>query len=136
MTPPSPPSSWSSTHHQCNLGSGRPSLCQVKGSFPGFVVINLARRMCFHVNTSQHVERCRLRSAVHYLRNYRDDTIGMILSADVSEQQQVAIIQCANGPWALSDKVRFHTARAILDRLLRLVITKYDHVTFWRGKSE
>ncbi len=99
-------------------------------------MINLARRMCFHVNMNRHVERCRLRSAIHYLRNYQDDTIGFILSAEVSEKQGGAIIQCANGPWALSDKMRFHTARAILDGLLRLVITKYEHVTFWRGKRE
>ncbi len=102
----------------------------------GFVVINFARRKCYHMNSYQRAERCRLRSAIHYLRNHQGETLGFILSASESEQQELAIIQCANGPWVFSDKVRFHAARAALDRLLRIVISEYHHVSFWRDKRD
>ncbi len=77
-----------------------------------------------------------MRSAIHDLRNYQDEALGFILSASESEQQEFAIIQCANGPWVFSDKVRFHAARAALDRLLRIAISEYHHVSFWRGKRD
>lgn len=98
----------------------------------GFIVINLARRKAFHVNGSQHVEHCQLRSAIHYLRNYHDRTIGFLLSAAESEKQELAIIQCASVQRALSEKTRFRFACATLDRMVRIVISKYGHVSFWR----
>ncbi len=101
----------------------------------GFVVINLARRKCFHVSSLQHVEQCRLRSAIHYLRSYQDQTVGFLLSAAEQEQQELAIIQCSHGPWTFSEKARFHKARAMLDLMLRIVIGKYEHVSFWRDKD-
>ena len=81
------------------------------------------------------MERCRLRAAIHYLRNYQDQTIGFILSAAEQEQQELAIIMCSHGPWGFSDKARFHQARVLLDRMLRIVIGKYEHVSFWRTKD-
>ena len=98
----------------------------------GFIVINTARRICMYIGIGQYVKQCRLQEAVHYLRNYRHQTVGLILSSHACDQQEIAIIHCANGPWALSDNAEFHRAKAMIDRMLKLVVRQYNHVTFWR----
>jgi len=100
----------------------------------GFIVINLARRKVFSISAAQHVEQCRLKSAIHYLRTYPNETIGFVISSDEGEKQKLAIIQVARGPWVFADNVRWHWARALAERMVKIVIHKYSHVSFWNEK--
>ena len=97
----------------------------------GFIVINLARRKTFAISTAEHVEQCKLKSAIHFLRNYPDSTIGFVFSPAESEKQQISIIQVSKGPWCFADNSRWHWARALAERMVKIVIHKYAHVSFW-----
>ena len=100
----------------------------------GFVIINLARRKTFSISTGEHVEQCRLKSAIHYLRDYPDSAIGFVFSTAEIEKQQISIIQVAKGPWAFADNTKWHWACALAERMVKLVISKYKHVSFWNGQ--
>ena len=96
----------------------------------GFVVINLANRTCFSINASQHIENCRLQSAIHYLRNYSEDTIGFVFSPNDAEKHQVCTIYMARWPGAFSNNVHLHKSGMLSDQLTRLIIDKYTNVCF------
>ena len=100
----------------------------------GFVVINLARRKTFSISIAEQVDQCQLKSAVHYLRNYPDSTIGFVFSLAESERQQISIIQVARGPWEFADNAKWHWAQAFAERMVKIVIHKYSHVSFWSEK--
>ena len=96
--------------------------------------MNLARRKVFSISAAQHVDQCRLESAIHYLRTYPNETIGFVISSDEDEKQKLAIIQVAHGPWVFADNARWHWARALADRIVKIVIHKYSHVSFCKEK--
>ena len=100
----------------------------------GFLIINCATRSCFHVCSLGNIEYCRLRSACHYLRNYPRQTIGFVLTQAKEEgHTEVSIIQCGRSVNAFCDRYWFYTAQSLLDRMLKVVICRYDHVAFRRG---
>ncbi len=77
---------------------------------------------------------CRLRSAIHYLRKYPDQTVGFLFSPDEQEKQRLAMIKVARGPWYFEGNL-WHTMRALHDRMLRQVIYRYCHVSFWNEED-
>ena len=102
----------------------------------GFLIVNCATRACFHVSSSGNVEYCGLRSACHYLRNYPRQTIGFMLTqANGDGNEEVSIIQCGRSADAFCDRYWFFIAQTILDRMLKVIICSYSHVTFRRGQT-
>ena len=99
----------------------------------GFLIINCTTRTTFHVCNLGNVQSCGLRSACHYLRNYHRQTIGFVLTHAEDGREEVAIVQCAASERSFRDRYWFHTAQAIMDRLLKVLICRYDHVAFRRG---
>ena len=96
--------------------------------------MNLARRKTFSISIAEHVDQCQLKSAVHYLRNYPDSTIGFVFSPAENERQQISIIQVGRGPWEFADNAKWHWARGFAERMVKIVIHKYSHVSFWSEK--
>ena len=100
----------------------------------GFLIINLARRETFSISTGEHVKQCRLKSVIYCLRNYADSTIGFVFSMVESENQQISINQVAKGPWEFADNATQHWARALAERMVKLIINTCKHVSFRNGQ--
>ncbi len=77
---------------------------------------------------------CRLRSAIHYLRKYPDQTVGFLFSPDEQEKQRLAMIKVARGPWYFEGNM-WHTMWALHDCMLRQVMYRYCHVSFWNEED-
>jgi len=99
----------------------------------GFLVVNCTTRTAFHVCNLGNVESCGLRSACHYLRNYPRQTIGFVLAKTEDGHEEVAMLQCATSQRRFRDRYWFHTAQAVMDRMLKVIIGRYDHVAFRRA---
>ena len=102
----------------------------------GFLIINCTTRSTFHVCNLGNVQSCGLRSACHYLRNYPRQTIGFVLAHAEDGCEEIAIVQCAAAERKFRDRYWFHTAQAIMDRMLKVLICRYDHVAFRRGPKK
>ena len=99
----------------------------------GFVIINCTTKSTFHICNLGNVQSCGLRSACHYLRNYPRRTIGFILSYAENGCREIAFVQCSTLERNFRDRYRFHIAQGIIDRMLKLIICRYDYVVFRRG---
>ena len=102
----------------------------------GFLVINCTTRTCFHVCNLGQVEFCGLRSACHYLRNYPFQTIGLVLAQVDEGHEEIAIVQCATSERFFHNRYWFYAAQALMDRMLKVIISRYDHVAFRRGQTK
>ena len=103
----------------------------------GFLVIDCKKRICFHVCNLGNIEFCGLRSACHYLRSYPRQTLGFILTQVEEGHEEIAIAQCATSERSfLSNRRWFHTAQVLMDRMLKVIISRYEHVAFRRGQTK
>ena len=103
----------------------------------GFLVIDCKKRICIHVCNLGNIEFCGLRSACHYLRSYPHQTLGFILTQVEEGHEEIAIVQCATSERSfLSNRRWFHTAQVLMDRMLKVIISRYDHVAFRRGQTK
>ncbi len=67
-------------------------------------------------------------------RKFPDQTVGFLFSPEEQEKQRLAIVKVARGPWYFEGNM-WHTMRALHDRMLRQVIYRYCHVSFWNEED-
>ena len=99
----------------------------------GFFIINCTTGTTLHVCNLGNVQSCDLRCAFHYLRNYPRHTIGFVRACAKDGCEEIAVVQCVTSERNFRDRYRFHAAQAIMDRMLKVLICRYDHVVFSRG---
>ena len=102
----------------------------------GFFIINCTTQTCFHICNLGRIERCGLRSACHHLRNYPRQVIGFVLTqSEHNSFEEVSIIQCGISMKTVCDRRPFHIAQLLLDRMMKIIIGRFDHVVFRRCHS-
>ena len=102
----------------------------------GFLVINCMTRTSFHVDNLGNVDFCGMRSACHYLRSYPRQCIGFVLARAEEGHDSIAIAQCATTERVFRDRYWFYAAQALLDRMMKIIISRYDHVAFRRAQTK
>ena len=100
----------------------------------GFLIINCTTRTSFHVDNLGNLDVCGLRSAFHYLRSYPRQCLGFVLARTEEGHEDIAIAQCASTAGIFCDRYWFFAAQALLDRMLKVIISRYDHVAFRRSE--
>ena len=95
-----------------------------------FIIIDLALKQCFFVNTAHIVERVRLRNAICHLRNCPNGAIGFSFSPIDNEPQQLCTIHEAHGPYASFNRIKVLGSMSLSGRMTRIIINKYPRVGF------
>ena len=102
----------------------------------GFLIINCTTRTTFHICNVGNVQSCSLRSACHYLRNYPRQTIGFVMTHAHEGFEEIAVVHCAASERSYRDRHWVHTSEVVMDRMLKVLISRYDHIAFLRGEMK
>ena len=101
----------------------------------GVVVLNLSRRICLGITgaSEKHVEKAHPISALHYLRNYPELSLGFAWCRSRSGRFELCTLECSRS--AHFDRAALRNINRLHERLMKTLVLAFPHVVFWRGKS-
>ena len=98
-----------------------------------FFIINCTTGTTLHVCNLGNVQSCALCRACLYLRKYLRYTIGFVRAHAKDGCKEIVVVHCVTSERSFRDRYRFHAAQAIMDRMLKVLICRYDRVVFSLG---